>query len=232
MSPEHDMDERDDLLAAEYALGTLPHAERVAFERRLAGDAALRARVARWDGHFAPLADGIEPVAPPGSVLDAVEARIFGAPARSTGWWDSIRLWRTVAIASLTAIVALTVIYSRAIVPPGPQPTFVTEVSGDTSDVRLLALYDAATGTLRLHRTAGTPGAGRDFQLWIIAGDRAPVSLGVLPAEAGSAQAVPGDVRPLFSETAVLAISDEPAGGSPTGQPTGAVLATGPVVRI
>lgn len=232
MSPERDMDEHDDLLAAEYALGTLPHAERAAFEARMAGDAGLRARVARWESHFSPLADGIEPVAPPDSVLDAVEGRLFGAPARPAGWWDSIRLWRALAIASLTAIVALTIIYSQLILPPAPQPTFVTEMSGETSDLRILALYDAGTGTLRLHRTAGTPASGRAFQLWIIAGDGAPVSLGVLPANAGSTHNVPGAVRPLFFETAVLAVSDEPAGGSPTGQPTGAVLATGAVVPI
>ena len=65
MSSASTMDERDDMLAAEYALGTLPHGERAAFEQRVSEDSALRSRVAQWDRHLNPLAEEIEPVEPP-----------------------------------------------------------------------------------------------------------------------------------------------------------------------
>jgi anti-sigma-K factor RskA len=64
--------------------------------------------------------------------------------------------------------------------------------------------------------------------LWLIAGGNAPVSLGVLPDSGIVALAFPVDLKDQL-RGATLAISDEPDGGSPTGQPTGAVLATGVV---
>jgi anti-sigma-K factor RskA len=70
------------------------------------------------------------------------------------------------------------------------------------------------------------------LELWLIEGDAAPVSLGVLP-EAPQAR-VPLDraLAARIAAGALLAISDEPEGGSPTGAPTGAVLAAGPVQEI
>jgi anti-sigma-K factor RskA len=70
------------------------------------------------------------------------------------------------------------------------------------------------------------------LQLWLIAGNDAPVSLGVLPAQAMVALQVPAAVSARLAPDAVLAVSDEPPGGSPTGQPTGAVLAMGPLNAI
>jgi len=68
--------------------------------------------------------------------------------------------------------------------------------------------------------------AGHSAQLWAIRGTDAPRSVGVMPA--GPAQlTVPAAVRPVLTAETVLAISIEPAGGSPTGLPTGPVVATG-----
>ena len=84
-----------------------------------------------------------------------------------------------------------------------------------------------------MNRTAGAAVPGRVLELWLIAGDNPPVSLGVLP-EAASAevQLTPDLVAALAAGTLPinLAISDEPPGGSTTGAPTGAVLAMGPVI--
>ncbi len=66
--------------------------------------------------------------------------------------------------------------------------------------------------------------------MWLIAGDDAPVSLGVLP-DGPVRLAIAPDLRPRLAG-ATLAISDEPPGGSPTGQPSGAVLATGPLTEL
>jgi anti-sigma-K factor RskA len=62
--------------------------------------------------------------------------------------------------------------------------------------------------------------------LWLIAEGGAPVSLGLLEPQGPSRITVPDDLRPVLAG-ATLAVSDEPPGGSPTGQPTGAVLAAG-----
>ena len=88
------------------------------------------------------------------------------------------------------------------------------------------AVYDGADGTLRLTRTDGVAEPGRALELWAIAPDSAPVSLGLLGADAQGRVTLPEALRGEAGAI-TFAISDEPAGGSPTGAPTGAVLAVG-----
>lgn len=90
------------------------------------------------------------------------------------------------------------------------------------------ATYDEATGRLFVEREAGAAASGRDLELWLIARDDAPVSLGVLPDEERGVLPVPDTLRDRFAGSAI-AISDEPEGGSPTGAPTGDILAVGQV---
>ena len=224
--------EDDAMLAAEYALGVLQGPERDAFARRIASEPALAAEVRKWDEHFVSFAEDIAPVAPPQKVSAALESRLFADSTAATrpSLWNSLNFWRGLAVASVAAVVALG---AWNLQKPAEQPTaaLVAQVAGETNAVKLVAYYDAAKGQLRVNRTEGTAAAGRSFELWLIAGQDAPVSLGVLPATATTQIPVPEALRAKFSG-GVLAISDEPAGGSPTGAPTGAVLATGQLASI
>lgn len=232
MSSPGNIKERDDMLAAEYALGTLPHGERVLFEKRLKDDRALQDRVAWWNRQYMPLGEEIDPVAAPASVLAGIETRLFSSPSRSS-WWESVAFWRGLAVASLAALIVVGGLFANSVSDqPSQGEVFVAQVAGEASDVRLAAFFDDSTNTLKLNRTAGEAATGRDFELWIIAGDGAPVSLGVLPRDNSFQITVQPEIRAALSGGSVLAISDEPAGGSPTGQPTGAVLATGAVTKI
>ena len=51
----NDAEKRDDMLAAEYALGTLRGGARLQFQKRLAAEPALAARVAYWQERFRTL---------------------------------------------------------------------------------------------------------------------------------------------------------------------------------
>ena len=51
------MDEDREILAAEYALGTLDASERAQAERLIASDPEFAARVSYWDGQLSLLAD-------------------------------------------------------------------------------------------------------------------------------------------------------------------------------
>jgi len=222
----------DDATVAEYVLGTLPHGERVAFEQRLRDDPALQAAVAEWSNHLSPLAEEIEPVEPPASVLAGIETALFPPEARPVPFWQRLSVWRGLAIASLAGMIVFAALFAQSLQPDDPTTRFIADLSGPDSDVRLAALYDPSTQTLHLNRRAGEPASERALELWLIAGDAAPVSLGVLPPNPGFTLAVSEDLATRIDDGAVLAVSDEPAGGSPTGQPTGAVLATGEIVAL
>jgi len=219
---------QDSALAAEYVLRLLDPAEQAAFEQRLAYSADLRDDVARWEEEFASLADAeVRPVVPPAHIKTRLMRRIFPEGPRAP-LWRAAGLWQALTFASLALAAGLAwqlqTARQQAI---APAPLLVGEIAAETeTDLRLLAVYDGADGKLRLNRTDGLAAPGRALELWAIAADEAPVSLGLLSDTAEGAVTLPEPLRGRAAEL-TLAISDEPAGGSPTGAPTGAILATG-----
>ena len=73
----------------------------------------------------------------------------------------------------------------------------------------------------------GMDARGRTPELWVIPADGKPRSLGVVPEKAAASMTVRPEHREMLAEGATLAVSLEPEGGSPTGQPTGPVVMTG-----
>ncbi|MFZ1816237.1 MAG: anti-sigma factor [Rhizobiaceae bacterium] len=227
-------DRDDDALAAEYAVGVLPYAERVAFARRLENEPELADKVRFWDEQLSPMTEQAGEVAPPDHVLARLEANLFEPAAQPRGWWQSLPFWRGLSFASLAALAVVVLLYAGYIRGPlsGPaQPFLVAELAGDTGAVRVLTFFDPRESVLKISRVAGEPAPGRDFELWLIEADKAPVSMGVMPRDATGTMRVSAEHRALIAN-AILAISDEPAGGSPTGTATGAVLALGKVTPI
>jgi len=218
-------------LAAELALGVLAGEERRAAERLAATDAAFAALVDAWRERLLPLADAYAPIAPPAAVKRAVEARLFAPATRfmQGGWWNSLAVWRPLAIAA--SLVAIVLAGVQLYDPPAGEdrPLLVAALAAEGGPVRYLAYFDQGRDQLTLTRVDKPPAQGRDHELWLIAGGNAPVSLGVLGREEGISLAVGSGLAAEIAAGAVLAVSDEPLGGSPTGAPTGAVIAAGPV---
>jgi anti-sigma-K factor RskA len=217
--PMGDPMEGDEGLAAEYVLGTLPLEDRATAERRIARDPAFAALVAAWEGRLEGLNDSFAAVPAPPGVMDRVEARLFPAAARAPvpvprRWWTTVLGGVAgLAVAVLAAIAFLPV----AVIGPAP---VTAELKGDGQALVVAASWDPGQGTLTVRQSAGGPaGAGRDYQLWLIPAGQAPVPLGLIRNGdlAVPVAALPGGTT--------LAVSLEPAGGSPTGQPTGPVLA-------
>ena len=220
--------ERDDdrHLAAEYALGLLGPAEMRAFEARLAAEPALRDDYALWAEEFAVLVEAVPEVAPPRDLQGRIEAALFAeAPAGGVPGW---RRWGIAAV--LGAALAVLVL----VVGPWQGGRFagadlVAQLETGEGTFVVAAGYDRDSGLLELERRAGRPAEGRSYELWLIAGDAAPVSLGVMPEVPRAVVVVPEALRAAM-EGGTLAVSDEPAGGSPTGAPTGPVVAAAPLV--
>ncbi len=224
----------DEALAAEYVLGVLPASERQEAARRVETDRDFARLVDQWDLHFSPLGEAYAPVEAPATVKQALDRRLFATPsaATPTSWWNSLALWRGLAAAS---VVALALVTAWNMQPPAEQPAaprLVASLESPETDVRYLALYDEAAQTIHLSHVAGRSASDQDFELWVIEGDEAPASLGVIAA--GDRFDVHPDetLRAKLSAGAVLAVSLEPGGGSPTGQPTGPVVAVGDLRSI
>lgn len=223
----------DEALAAEYALGTLPVDERTAFEARLRDDADLRSLVAQWEQVLLPFADEIEPVEPPARVYSALEEQLFTSSSASAqpGWLNSLALWRGLAGLGFAAALVLAVMVYQ---PPleGPQSALVTQLSNESGTLQIAALYDRQAQRLILTHHAGQPEEGRDFELWFIVADGAPVSLGTLALSSRMEIELPAGLAGRIESTSSFAISDEPVGGSPTGAPTGDVVAVGQLALL
>jgi anti-sigma-K factor RskA len=242
MTPEdEDLPERgrDDLLAAEYVLGVLDRAEREAAARRIESEPAFARAVDGWEANLAPLAGAYGTVEPPALIKTAIDRRLFGSAAASgadtrpsASWWSSLAVWRSLTVAALAAFAVAVAI--PFIDPPTPEgeTRYMATLTADASDVRYAAVYDQNVGEVALAHMSGAKAADRDFELWMIEGSNAPVSMGVLPAGDVIKIAIPPDVRAKLAAGAVLAISLEPLGGSPTGQPTGPVVAAGDLKSI
>lgn len=223
MSDTPILPEDDDALAAELALGLLAGDARRAAEARVAGDPLFAEAVARWEAHFAGIAEAeVDEVAPPGRVRRKVLAEVAPAPRRR--WALPFGLGGLVA-AGLVAFVLLQ--------PAAFEPDFAVDLAAETGGLLVHAGYDADTGEFRVVREAGAAPEGRVIELWAIAGDAAPVSLGLVDGALDEVIVLdlPDDLA-AGAGALVLAISEEPPGGSPTGAPTGAVLAAGPLAAL
>ena len=108
-------------------------------------------------------------------------------------------------------------------------PVYTAQLTPEQRSFVLTATLQPESGLLNLVRSStSAPPAGRVTELWAIAPDAAPVSLGVVPLEGEWQVTLPESLRAVAASL-TLALSDEPTGGSPTGAPTGAVLAAAAV---
>lgn len=111
----------------------------------------------------------------------------------------------------------------------GADDQLVTVLEPNDSDARFVVSHDPGTGRLDVVQIAGEKPADKDYELWLIEGKNAPVSLGLVGGAGDKSTAVPGGLGSALPEGATLAISLEPKGGSTTGAPTGPVVAQGTV---
>lgn len=237
--PEQPFDSGD-VQAAELALGLLDGEERGAALRRVLHEHAFAIEVERWRLYFAQLFDLWPEATPPEGLIDRIDLSLGGpSPTRAR------RLpWPLLAIvSSAIAAVLLVVVALRPGPPPAPAPQPAPTVIAAESGPLLVAgiaaekqavgaLYQPDSGTLRVAASTLAP-KGRVAQLWVIGGGEGakPYPLGLLGGAVTVIHLSPAD-RARIAAGATLAISIEPPGGSPTGQPTGPVVGTGGLTAV
>jgi anti-sigma-K factor RskA len=241
-------------LAAEYVLGTMQGGARRRMVTLMIAHPALRLAVAQWEARLAPLALTSAREEPSAQLWPRIESRLFGANAKATTapnataqnvrrWWQSLTVWQTWSAGATAAALTLAVLLTQTPVPspaPTPAPTMaqapIVIVLSATADVTAVSSTTAAASAtfvasvsadgralvLRpLNDLTMTP--GRSLELWSVPAQGAPKSLGLVQAT-GSTTLVRATV---LQNAAALAVSVEPAGGSPSGAPSGPVIAVG-----
>lgn len=236
-------DEERDLRAAEYALGLLDSREMREARVLAATDPDFAEAVARWEARLAPLFDEVPGAEPAPDMWDRIERSIPALPAGDENvvqFGRSLRRWRAFggAMAAIAASLALLVGYQVMREAPIPAPTaqpapvLVASLSSEQANTSLSVAYEPRQSSLLVTPGRLTGAPGHDHELWIIPAGGSPVSLGLVRAGAPARIQVPARLAPHFRSRSTIALSVEPTGGSPTGQPTGPVVAAGELVTI
>lgn len=215
--------ERIELLAAEYALGSLKGMARQRFERWMMESARVREEVWFWEEKLGHLGNHVNDTAPPASVWRGIEARLWPTEAAndSAGGW----LWPGWSLVATAAALILAVILVQQPQPQPDQRLSGAIVQANVTDPLWLVSGSDAERRLKLRPVAATAAQqGKDYELWIVPQDGQPVSLGVVPVGDTYQVILDDRTRALLASSRTLAISLEPVGGSPTGAPTGPIL--------
>ena len=227
-----------DLLAAEYVLGVLAASQRHEVERRLTAEPGLAAEVAFWEERLSGLADAVDPVRPPPETWSRIEAAIDAeiaalVPAPEPTLWGSLAFWRVLsAVTTVLAAASLVALAVVGLAPEGRRPLLAT-LNGGAGQPDFVASVTAEGGSLVVVPAALVTGDPRSYELWLIpAGETQPRSLGLIQPGQPARLEVPEGLTARLTPDATLAVSLEPPGGSPTGQPTGPVIATGRLTNL
>jgi anti-sigma-K factor RskA len=216
-----------DALAREYVVGTLRGRARARFGRVLSSSLVARRAVLAWERDLAPLARAVQPVEPPPETFERIETALglrASRPVRSAGIWP--------ALAAGLALVALVLgglyVGQR---PTAEQAAYVAVVNDADTPVWLIQAFVESRAIKTSAINPRPAPAANSYELWMLPDGGMPVSLGVI-AGAGATESPLTDAQlAVLMRTMTLAVSLEPAGGSPTGLPTGPVLFTAPLLR-
>lgn len=182
----------------------------------------------RWERNLSIFAQGLPSQNPPRRVWASIRRRTQPSSAATSKFFDWARgFWLAIPAAAAAAWLAIAL---------SPTTSFerVAVVSDEGAETVWVISADLDRGLLET-RVVSTPelAAGSDFELWILAADGPPLSLGVLSVEAGSIESqIPTQLIAALTSAGRLAVSLEPAGGSPTGLPTGPIVYVAPLLTI
>jgi anti-sigma-K factor RskA len=222
-------------MAAEYVLGVLGAAERRQFEQRMTLEPRLRTEVEYWERRLGGLAFEVKPVDPPPQPWANIEAALNRSEASASlrgGLWNSLAFWRWAAIGSAAvaaASIAALVIVGRAPIPGAP---LVAKLDVSGGQAGFVAAIDPARNGVTIVPASVTNVNQRVLELWLIAPGEKPRSLGLIESGRPVHISLPAELIQRVAADTTLAVSLEPPGGSPTGLPTGPVIASGKLTDL
>ena len=214
-----------DVQAGEYVLGVLDEGERRRVELTYRGNPRWADSVLFWEQALHGLSEMTEPEQPPPEVWYKIAAALDRerkvVPLRPLAFWRASTL-----VSSLVAACALFFVVLGPATYSGPD--FVAVLRGAQAQQLEWVATERGGKVFLQSLTGATAPAGKALELWAIpAGSGRPVPVGLIAAQGRFSGKLPEGAR---ADAVTLAISIEPDGGSPTGQPTGPVVSTGTLI--
>lgn len=232
-------EERKNALASEYVLGTLHGRARIRFQALMMQHRGLRQALWRWESRLNTLGETLPSINPRPELWQKIQRQLgFDQSDFPT---NVVRLpqvadkstnsnaWKWLTGAATAAALLLAVLLA---IPQQPVERARTQIAVVQSE-KAQALWSIELGKDQLIISAGESVVAQpdhDYELWMVAADgRPPVSLGLLPKN--GKLTLPRKAILDQVKIAALAVSLEPIGGSPNGQPT-KVLYTAQIITI
>lgn len=216
-----------DALCGEYLLGALRGPARRRFDRALRDEPLVASRLRHWEG-LAPRYSTAVEIPPSNSVWQRLESTLELTRYRAP-WYRREPFWIAVSAAMAVVLViafTLQVMQQRDVIDEVEIALLTGK--GDAPQVSAHRSRDGRTLVLRSTRPL-MAGAAKSYELWVIPAEGGdPLSVAVL-ASLDARFAIPAAHGGRLKPGATLAVSVEPAGGSPTGKPTGPVILVGKI---
>ena len=220
--------EQVEFLAAEYVLGTLHGAARRRFDRLITERANVRFAVWRWERYLNGFASGLEPRRPPRHIWRNIHYRLNLSQTVKSTFADR---WRGLWLALPAALAAAWLAFALL---PTPTADRMAVFADQDAEALWVISTDLDEALLKIQAiNVPTLADDSDYELWILRANQPPLSLGLLPVVPGSIETqISAQLVAALTASGRLAISLEPAGGSPTGLPTGPVVYQASLVTI
>jgi anti-sigma-K factor RskA len=215
--------------AGEYVLGLLEGADRAAFEREMAGNAALRDAVDKLKMHLGKLDDTVTPLPADPALWQRIAARLDTPSDVSVSpKAANDNRWQRLSALAASVVVALGVGYLAGANLAQPQQPLMIAVLLTEGAAEPGVLVEAfADDSIRLVplELAERP-EDRVYQVWTLPDpEMGPVSMGIF--DDPQTIRLSGPSLPPPESGQLYEITLEPQGGSPTGRPTGPILVKG-----
>lgn len=227
-------------LAGEYALGLLEGPDLAEARRAWAADGEFRRLAEDWTWRLAPLLDEVDEQSAPANLWPKID-RLVGERIRIRALENQVKWSRRANVGLLAAAAALAGflflqprIIQQPLPAPAAQPTPAAAPSpmvamlGDDTGTKIVANWDPAQRRLVLAIAGDMPAdPAHSHELWVIPEGQKPISLGTMGNKPMSRMEFANALALLLQQGATIAITVEPPGGSPSGDPTGPVIASG-----
>jgi anti-sigma-K factor RskA len=218
-------------IADEYVLGLLETSEAAAVEAAMEWDDELRAAIASSRERFLPLDTAVEPATIKGELWSNIESRLplqsKSASLKPTHTANDNRTkhWRAIAVSAIAATVVLAAGLTFSLTRT-TEPLVIAVLLNETGEVQAVVEdFGNERATVRMLADFAVPG-DKTIQVWTLPSKEiGPVSLGLIDGVRSAR--LDGPALPTPRSDQLYEITLEQAGGSPTGRPTGPILAKG-----